>query len=75
MSGVPKNYCYRVCCGGDENNTKTVCKVRGISLNTGNAHLVNMDTLTGMVVHDDATVQVPIPAKITRVNKFDVVTP
>lgn len=67
ISGGPKNYAYKLDSG------KTVCKVRGITLNYNAVKLVNFDTLNEMVQPHPSvqTVRVPLPGKITRdtVNK------
>ena len=46
VSGGPKNYAYRV---ATESGTKTVCKVRGITLNYKNALDTNFDTVSKLV--------------------------
>jgi len=74
VSGGPKNYGYRALKGGDPTKPVITCKVRGITINSGNQHLVNINTLKAMVVDSAPPVTVPIPSKITRVNKFDVVS-
>jgi hypothetical protein len=48
VSGGPKNYAYRVVSNKDV--TKTVCKVRGITLNYNASKLVNFDVIRKMVL-------------------------
>ena len=43
VSGGPKNYAYGVMTGGTEEVEKTVCKVRGITLNYNASKLVNFE--------------------------------
>jgi hypothetical protein len=50
VSGGPKNYAYRVVSGTDV--TKTVCKVRGITLNYSASKVVNFDVIRKMVLND-----------------------
>jgi hypothetical protein len=49
VSGGPKNYAYRVV--SDKDVTKTVCKVRGITLNYNASKLVNFDVIRKMVLN------------------------
>jgi hypothetical protein len=44
VSGRPKNYGYRLVGG------KTVCKVRGITVNYSASHLVNFDNIRDMIL-------------------------
>lgn len=64
VTGGPQNYAYTLDTG------KTVCKVRGITLNYKNAQIVNYDTLYQMVqnIHSPQphVVSVHNPRKITR---------
>ena len=46
VSGGPKNYAYRLESG------ETVCKIRGFTLGSGNARLLNFDTMEDMVLKD-----------------------
>jgi hypothetical protein len=48
VSGGPKNYAYKVASGTDV--TKTVCKVRGITLNYSASTMVNFDVIRKMVL-------------------------
>ena len=73
-SGGPKNYAFIVCKNGVFDDTVTVCTVRGISINSGNNHLVNFASLKEMVTADRPPIIVPIPHQIGRKNRFDVVT-
>jgi hypothetical protein len=49
VSGGPKNYAYKT------SKKKTVCKVRGITLNYATAQLVNFDSIRNMILCTDAT--------------------
>jgi hypothetical protein len=52
VSGGPKNYAYRVVNGIDASKpAKTVCKVRGITLNYNASKLVNFDVIRKMVLN------------------------
>ena len=73
-SGGPKNYAFMVCKNGVLDDTITECKVRGISINSGNNHLVNFKSLKEMVTADRPSIIAPIPHQIGRKNRFDVVT-
>jgi hypothetical protein len=46
VSGGTKNYAYRLVGG------KTVCKIRGITLNYAASHLVNFNSIRDMVLMD-----------------------
>jgi len=50
VSGGPKNYAYRVMTGGTGEEEKTVCKVRGITLNYNASKLVNFERLNDMIL-------------------------
>jgi ABC-type sugar transport system ATPase subunit len=49
MIGGPKNYSYRVM-DTETGRTKTVCKVRGITLNYNTLQTVNFDVMKGMIL-------------------------
>ena len=49
VSGGPKNYAYKVMKA--DGSTKTVCKVRGITLNYTTSQIVNFDTIRDMVLN------------------------
>jgi hypothetical protein len=46
--GGPKNYAYKT------SQNKTVCKVRGITLNYATARLINFDSIRDMILDADA---------------------
>ena len=46
VSGGPKNYAYRLASG------QTTCKIRGFTLGSGNAQLLNFETMEQMVLGD-----------------------
>lgn len=70
VSGGPKNYSYQT------NNGKTVCKVRGITLNYRTQQDVNFNVMSNMVKGiGPEKVTVNIPFKIVREkNNKDVIT-
>jgi len=45
VSGGPKNYAYRVMTGGTGVEEKTVCKVRGITLNYNESKLDSFERI------------------------------
>ena len=49
VSGGPKNYAYRIV-DSATGERKTVCKVRGITLNYNASHLVNFDVIRDMIL-------------------------
>ena len=65
LTGGPKNYCYALDTG------KTVCKVRGITLNHETSKIINFDTLNEMLKPNSELekVTVPLKDKITRDTK------
>ncbi|CAB4015323.1 DNA polymerase [Paramuricea clavata] len=64
VSGGPKNYAY------ETSTDKTVCKVRGITLNYRTQQHVNFDVMSGMVRGEGPEkVTVNIPYKINRNTK------
>ena len=48
VSGGPKNYAYKIVTEGGE--VKTVCKVRGITLNYNASKLVNFESIRDMIL-------------------------
>jgi hypothetical protein len=67
VSGGPKNYAYMTV-GPNAGCRKTLCKVRGITLNYTAAQLENFDLIKRMVLDadDTATVTVHTDKKIKR---------
>jgi len=55
VSGGPKNLAYRVLDNGD-GRKKTVCKVRGITLNYIASKMVNFDVIRDMILGDETPV-------------------
>ena len=49
VSGGPKNYAYKVM--KPDGSTKTVCKVKGITLNYTTSQIVNFETIWDMVLN------------------------
>jgi len=72
VSGVPKYYAYRVLTG--DGRDKTVCKVRGITLNYNASQMVNLEVIRNMIlrgnnVDEPAVVNVHTGRKIKRKKK------
>ena len=69
VSGGPKNYSYRT------NTGKTVCKVRGFTLNYANSGKINFDIMRDMVVSKENVdpVDVVNPSKICRDSRHQTV--
>ena len=74
VSGGPKNYAYTII---DTKNAvtqmkKTVCKVRGITLNYNTSQLVNFDVIKDMILNQEPshTVTVHTEHKIKRKRKL-----
>ena len=64
VSGGPKNYAYKACNG---DTTRTVCKVRGITLNYTAMKIVNFNVIREMVLKGTPeTVTVHTDKKIKR---------
>jgi len=61
----PKNYAYKMYTSATD-ESKTVCKVRGITLNYSASQLVNFEKMKDMILSkkDDETVIVRIENKI-----------
>ena len=72
VSGGPKNYAYRVVNRTDITKTsKTVCKIRGITLNYSTSQLVNFDVIRDMILNGrlDEVVTVHTDKKNKRKSK------
>jgi hypothetical protein len=70
VSGGPKNYAYKICNRDLSKNPKTVCKVRGITLNYSASHLVNFTVIRDMVLKGvPDVVNVKTEKKIKRKRK------
>jgi hypothetical protein len=66
VSGGPKNYSYRVI-DTVTGRSKTVCKVRGITLNYNNLQTVNFDVMKSMILGmEEEAVNVHTEKKIKR---------
>ena len=64
VSGGPNNYAYRLITDEGE---KTVCKVRGITLNYHASKLVNFEVIKAMILgHGESVVNVHTEHKIKR---------
>ena len=74
LSGGPKNYAYKIV-NASTLETKTVCKMRGITLNYTAAQLVNFDSIRDMIlgVDDRDVITVRTDKKIKRKTKKSAV--
>jgi len=67
VSGGPKNYAYKIVTEGKKEEEKTVCKVRGITLNYNASKLVNFESIRDMILRTgDAVVNVHTQRKVKR---------
>jgi hypothetical protein len=74
VSNGPKNYSYKVAICGDVNNTKVVCKVKGLSLNYQNSKLVNFESLKDKVIHNAEPTIIHNDKKICRLSNHTIVS-
>jgi len=66
VSGGPKNYAYKIVTEGEE-EVKTVCKVRGITLNYNASKLVNFESSRDMILRTgDDVLKLHTERKIKR---------
>ncbi len=66
VTGGPKNYAYKLA-NPDASGNRTICKVRGITLNYKNSMDINFDTIMNMVTNErDKTITVTDSNKISR---------
>jgi len=68
VCGGPKNYAYKVV-NTSTGSRKTVCKVRGITLNYTASQLVNFDVIKDMILKRGPVVTVHTEHKIKRKRK------
>ena len=69
VSGGPKNYAYKIV--QSDGNTRTVCKVRGITLNYTTSQIVNFETIRDMILNrEEHQVVVHSDKKIKRKRTF-----
>lgn len=73
VSGGPKNYAYQVRVAGGEDR-KTVCKVKGITLNFLNSKQINFGKIKEMVLEPLPTSVVLNGKRICRTKEMDVIT-
>jgi hypothetical protein len=64
VSGGPKNYAYKIRL--TDGTFKTVCKVRGITLNYSASQIVNFDYMKHMILDDAGQVLIRTEKKIKR---------
>jgi len=68
VSGGPKNYVYKIVTEGKKEEEKTVCKVRGLTLNYSASKLVNFESIRDMIqMTEDDVVNVHTERKIKRI--------
>lgn len=65
VSGGPKTYAYKVI-STKNNETKTVCKVKGLTLNLKSSKQVNFETLKDMIISEQKT---PIQIDENRIRR------
>ena len=70
VSGGPKNYAYKIVNTATDER-KTVCKVRGITLNYNASQLVNFDVIRDIILKEEGTVTVHIEHKINLKRKSE----
>ncbi|CAH0559292.1 unnamed protein product [Brassicogethes aeneus] len=73
VSGGPKNYAYRVYIA-DKKEYKSICKVKGITLNSKNSESVNFETLKAMVCDNADPTYVHNTRKICITADYDVIS-
>jgi len=67
VSGGPKNYAFKIVIEGKKEEKKTVCKVRGITLNYNASKLVKFESIRDMILRTgDDVVNVHTERKIKR---------
>ncbi|CAH0553368.1 unnamed protein product [Brassicogethes aeneus] len=73
VSGGPKNYAYRVYIA-NKKEYKSICKVKGITLNSKNSANVNFETLKAMVCDNAEPTYVHNNRKICIKPNYDVIS-
>jgi hypothetical protein len=67
ISGGPKNYAYRIVTRDGSRMPKTVCKIRGVTLNYRTVQTINFYVIRDMILKEQpATVVVHTEHKIKR---------
>ncbi|XP_046406254.1 probable DNA polymerase [Ischnura elegans] len=74
VSGGPKNYAYVVRSSSNSKFKKSVCKVRGITINSSNDGVVCFETLKAMLLNDEPGRTVEYSHKIARMKNHDIVS-
>jgi hypothetical protein len=70
VSGGPKNYAYKICNRDASQLPKTVCKIRGITLNYNAVQMVNFDVIKDTILNGEPdVVMVHTDKKIKRKRK------
>ncbi|XP_046399322.1 uncharacterized protein LOC124165837 [Ischnura elegans] len=73
VSGGPKNYALRVKTKNSDKR-QTICKARGLSINSSNERLISFDTLKSMVLEESSPIVIHYNSRISRKRPFQVVT-
>ncbi|KAF4513998.1 UNVERIFIED_CONTAM: hypothetical protein B566_EDAN018504 [Ephemera danica] len=72
VAGGAKNYCYLVQCA--DGSLKSVCKARGLTINSETEKILNFDTLCNMVLNNSGPTLVHYPHNLKRTKKFEILT-
>lgn len=72
-SGGPKNYAFNIW-STKTNSLVSVCKVKGIRLNYNASRIINMETMTKMILNDDDKSINVVSDNIRRTADHDVIT-
>lgn len=73
VSSGPKSYAYTVL-SGEGRLIKTICKIKGITLNYRNTQILNFDSIKQMILENNQDPVVVTGANIRRTASHDVIT-
>ncbi|CAH0562743.1 unnamed protein product [Brassicogethes aeneus] len=73
VSGGPKNYAYKIYIAGKQ-EFNTVCKVKGITINSKSCKNVNFETLKAMVCDNAEATYVHNTRKICITSNYDIIS-
>lgn len=74
VSGGPKVYGLKICKGGNPEDITYILKIKGVSMNSGNADLVNFNTLKELVLGERPPLMIVSHRDIRRAAHFKVVS-
>ena len=74
VSGGPKVYGLKIAAGGNVDNVKYILKIKGVSCNSGNADLLNYNTLKELVLGVRDPIQVESKNDIRRAKWWRIVS-